>query len=91
MIVERWVEVFITQYNIDSWARRLRGMTKVAAIFFFIPALLHVEGLPMPIVPHYRIHFISIVGREDRADPFLLALNQACQRVLWFQPAKASG
>ena len=83
-ILDAWVWTFTEQYDLREWGRRLKSRAKTLSILFFLPTLLDIKGREMPLVPYYRIHVVSIEGREDRAKSFALALNQSCQHVLSF-------
>jgi hypothetical protein len=81
-ILNQWMWSFTAQYDLKAWGRRLKDKSKVLSVLFFLPTLLHVHERDMPLVPYYRIHFVSIAGREARASAFEFALNESCQRVL---------
>jgi hypothetical protein len=51
----------------------------------FLPTVAHIHGLPKPLVPHYRSHLVSVVGREEEARGLEVALNGACLCVLAFK------
>jgi hypothetical protein len=81
-ILNQWMWSFTAQYDLEAWGRRLKDKSKLLSVLFFLPTLLHIHERDMPLVPYYRIHFVSIVGREARASAFEFALNESCQRVL---------
>jgi len=83
-ILDAWVWTFTEQYDLREWGRRLKSRAKTLSILFFLPTLLHIKRREMPLVPYYRIHVVSIEGREERARSFAFALNQSCQHVLSF-------
>jgi hypothetical protein len=84
-ILDQWVLQFTAQYDLREWGRRLKGRNKTLSVLFFLPTLLHIKGREMPLVPYYRIHVVSIEGREERTKAFAFALNQSCQHVLSFR------
>lgn len=86
-LVEGWVNAFMTRFEIDDWIRHLNGRGKLLAVAWFVPTLIHMRGVSPP-PPYYRIHELSIIGREEAAQQLLGPLNAACQRVLgWRVPA----
>jgi hypothetical protein len=90
-ILNGWVSAFMAQYNLEGWAHRLRETTKLLSVLFFLPTVIHVHGLVTPMVPYYRIHVVSRAGKEGEAEPFEVALNGACQRVLGYRSDFSEG
>jgi hypothetical protein len=74
-MMDLWVRVFVQQYDLDQWARRLRDMHKILSIMFFVPTVLPLRDAPNPMAPYYGMHFVSIGGREQAARAFEHDLN----------------
>lgn len=81
-LIGNWVTTFIDLDRVQQWARRLRGNKKILSVLFFVPTVVHMHGPIVPLLPYYRLHLVSIVGRDQEASPFEVALNQAFQCVL---------
>ncbi|HKO90005.1 MAG TPA: hypothetical protein VJU61_02570 [Polyangiaceae bacterium] len=88
-IIGAWVDAFLTPYPVPQWSAHLRGMSKLLSVLMFVPTIAHLDGMDAP-VPYYRLHSFGIVGREERARPFELALQSAFESVPGFVDLEAS-
>lgn len=86
-IIHEWMNALLTTLNFPSLVERLARRTskKLNSVMFFVPTVLHMEGIDPPFVPFYRYQMITIDGRRERAEPFEYALNSSCQGVLGYR------
>ena len=89
-VMDVWMNAFMAAHGMDRWARQLKDSEKLLAVLFFLPTVLHVNGLPTTLVPYYRVHYASVAEREARCQSFLWRLNEVCQKVLHYRPTVAS-
>ncbi len=91
-LVSGWVDAFLVAHPVPFWEQHLRGMSKLMSVMMFVPTILPLAGMPMPL-PYYRIHTFGLIGREDEALLFEQALQLACEEVpaFYLPPPVESG
>lgn len=87
LVINEWMNAFLATYNVPDLVRRLAATpnSKLNSVMFFVPTVLHIEGIDPSLVPFYRFHMITVDGRRERAEAFEHALNWSCQDVLGYR------